>query len=245
MNTDIPVIPLTHLALAFLPVLAVLFILYKWSLDYHNALYALARMLVQLLLIGYGLSYLFNVEQASIILVVLIMMISVSSWIALNTVKARRKLLYTKALYAISLGGGIPLFIIVLGVVRLDPWYTPSYLIPLASMIFSNSLNSVSLAAERFITEIGREVAYEDAKKIALRASLIPITNSLFAVGLVSLPGMMTGQILSGVSPLIAARYQIMVMAMIFASAGLSAACFLVLIKPYVAEVLSSESEDN
>ena len=56
---------------------------------------------------------------------------------------------------------------------------------------------------------------------------MIPVINSLFAVGLVSIPGMMTGQILSGVSPLIAARYQIMVMCMIFASAGISTAIFL------------------
>jgi putative ABC transport system permease protein len=62
--------------------------------------------------------------------------------------------------------------------------------------------------------------------------SIVPITNSLFAVGLVSLPGMMTGQILSGVSPLIAARYQIMVMCMIYGSAGISSCCFLKLVKP-------------
>jgi len=64
-----------------------------------------------------------------------------------------------------------------------------------------------------------------------VRASLIPITNSLFAVGLVSIPGMMTGQILSGVSPIIAVRYQIMVMCMVFSAAGISSACFLTLVK--------------
>ena len=62
-----------------------------------------------------------------------------------------------------------------------------------------------------------------------MQAALIPVINSLFAVGLVSLPGMMTGQILSGVSPLIAARYQIIVMCMIFPSAGISTAIFLAL----------------
>jgi putative ABC transport system permease protein len=72
---------------------------------------------------------------------------------------------------------------------------------------------------------------YDEAKKIALQAALIPITNSLFAVGLVSIPGMMTGQILSGVNPPIAARYQIMVMCMIFGSTGISAACFLTMAK--------------
>jgi putative ABC transport system permease protein len=60
---------------------------------------------------------------------------------------------------------------------------------------------------------------------------MIPVFNALLAVGIVSLPGMMTGQILSGVSPLIAARYQIMVMCMIFASAGISTAVFLALIR--------------
>ncbi len=84
--------------------------------------------------------------------------------------------------------------------------------------------------------ELEREVAYEAARGIAFRAALIPITNSLFAVGLVSLPGMMTGQILSGVSPLIAVRYQIMVMCMLFGSAGISTACFLVSARPHMQE---------
>jgi putative ABC transport system permease protein len=98
-------------------------------------------------------------------------------------------------------------------------------------MIFANAMNSVSLAVERLEAEIDRDVPYEHARIIALRTSLIPITNSLLAVGLVSLPGMMTGQILSGVSPFIAARYQIMVMCMIFGSAGISAAFFLYLVR--------------
>jgi len=62
-----------------------------------------------------------------------------------------------------------------------------------------------------------------------MQAALIPIINALFAVGLVSLPGMMTGQILSGVSPLVAVRYQIMVMAMIFEASGIATAVFLLL----------------
>ena len=67
---------------------------------------------------------------------------------------------------------------------------------------------------------------------------MIPVINSLFAVGLVSLPGMMTGQILSGVSPLVASRYQIMVMCMIFASAGISTALFLAFGRAYVVSAL-------
>ena len=100
-------------------------------------------------------------------------------------------------------------------------------MIPLGGMIFANCMNSISLAAERLESELKQGQPYEKAKVIALRTSLIPITNMLLAVGLVSLPGMMTGQILSGVSPLIAVRYQIMVMCMIFGSSGISAAVFL------------------
>ncbi len=232
MSNSIQLIGYTNLALAFIPVLAVVGILYKWSLDYKNALYALFRMLVQLLMIGYVLVYIFQADNYPIVLAVLGVMLFASAWIALRTIKVQRRRLLPKALVSILIGGGITLILITQGVLALSPWFCPRYLIPLAGMIFANAMNSVSLAAERFMAEIERESSYEAARSIALRASLIPITNTLLAVGLVSLPGMMTGQILSGVSPLMAVRYQIMVMCMVYSSAGISAACFLELVKP-------------
>ena len=99
-------------------------------------------------------------------------------------------------------------------------------------MVFASSMNSVSLSGERFYAELANNVSYEQARNTAFQASMIPNVNALLAVGIVSLPGMMTGQILSGVSPFIASRYQIMVMCMIFASAGISSAYFLYLVKP-------------
>lgn len=232
MNNSIQIIPFTNLALSFIPVLIVVLIFYKWSLNYRNLLYAIARMLIQLLLIGYFLTYIFESDSAWIVILVLAVMVFASSWIALRTIKSQRWLLYKKALCSIAVGGGITLLLITQGVLDLHPWYLPRYLIPLAGMIFANAMNSVSLAAERLEAEIKRDILYEQARSIALRASLIPITNLLFAVGIVSLPGMMTGQILSGISPLIAVRYQIMVMCMIFGSAGISSACFLMFVKP-------------
>ncbi len=231
MNNSIQLIEYTNLAMAFIPVLAVVGILYKWSIDYKNALYALSRMLVQLLLIGYVLVYIFQADNYPAVLAVLGVMLFASAWIALRTIKVQRRRLLPKALVSILIGGGITLILITQGVLALSPWFCPRYIIPLAGMIFANAMNSVSLAAERFMAEIERESDYEAARSIALRASLIPITNTLFAVGLVSLPGMMTGQILSGVSPLMAVRYQIMVMCMVYSSAGISAACFLKLVK--------------
>jgi len=232
MNNTIETIPLLNLSLAFIPALLTIGILFKWSLNSTNALYAVLRMLVQLLLIGYFLAYIFESDSASVILVILAVMVFASSWIALGVVAEKRLQLYKHALLAIAVGGGITLVLITQGVLALDPWYSPQLMVPLAGMIFANAMNSVSLAAERLSAEIGRNVPYDKARNIALQSSLIPVINSLFAVGLVSLPGMMTGQILSGVSPLIAARYQIMVMCMILGSAGIATAYFLVLVKP-------------
>jgi len=235
MKNPIQVIPVINLALAFIPVIAVIVIHYIWSQGYKSSIYAVSRMLVQLLLIGYFLSYIFNSNSGLVVLTVVAVMIIIASWISLRTIRNKQLLLYPKALISLVIGGGITLVLVTQFVLNLTPWYLPSYFIPLAGMIFANAMNSVSLAADRLEAEIDRNIEYEQARNIAFRASLIPITNSLFAVGLVAIPGMMTGQILSGISPLIAARYQIMVMCMVFSAAGISSACFLTLIKPDIA----------
>ncbi len=231
MKSDIQIISILNLLYAFIPVAAVVLILWRWKQEVQTSLWAVFRMLVQLVLIGYVLTYVFESDRSWVVMLVLAVMLFSSSWIALRTLKTERKSLYQKACIAILIGGGSVLFLITQGVLALEPWYFPQYVIPLAGMIFANSMNSVSLAGERIKSELDRGVNFVDARNTALRAALIPITNSLFAVGLVSLPGMMTGQILSGVDPLIAVRYQIMVMCMAFGSAGISAATFLHLIK--------------
>jgi putative ABC transport system permease protein len=241
MNNTVQVIPLLNLVYIFLPVLLVVALLYRWSLSSGNALYAVVRMLGQLLLIGYFLSYIFDAKNAGVVLLVLAVMVFASSWIALGTIKNFRLVLYRNALLSIALGGVLILLIVTLAVLDLEPWYFPQVMIPLAGMIFANGMNSVSLSAERLVAELERQVPYQRARQIALQASLIPVINSMFAVGLVSLPGMMTGQILSGVSPLIAARYQIMVMCMIFASAGISSICFLLLSEKKLSESFDAE----
>ena len=233
MSNSVQIIPLQNLALAFIPVVIVILILWNWKLKYANSMYAVFRMLIQLLLIGYFLGYIFEADNSLVVLGVLAIMLFSSSIIALRTIEIPKKKLYIKSFLAIVISGGLILILVTQGVLGLQPWYLPSYMIPLAGMIFANAMNSVSIAVERLDAEIKRDVPFTQARNIALQASLIPITNSLFAVGLVSLPGMMTGQILSGVSPFIAARYQIMVMCMVYGSAGISAAIFLTLIKSY------------
>ena len=231
MDQTLTTIPLTKLAIAFIPVAFVLVLLAYWSLPQKRTWHALVRMLVQLLLVGYVLSYIFASDNAWVIGALLLVMVLFSSWIALNNIESPRIFLFKRAFLAILISSFLILLVITQGVLNLDPWHEAKTLVPLAGMVFANGMNSVSLCGERFFAELKRGENYLDARNIAFKASMIPNVNALFAVGIVSLPGMMTGQILAGVSPFIAARYQIMVMCMVFASAGLASAIFLILNK--------------
>ena len=221
-------IPLSNLAIAFIPVFVVLIIIWRWNIGLKSSLYAIFRMIIQLLLIGYVLTYIFETNSNYVVIAVLSIMLLSASWISLRTTSLPRKILFINAVSAMVIGGVTVLIIMTQAVLMIEPWYSPSYLIPLAGMIFANCMNGISLAAERLESELSQGKSFKEAKVIALKTSLIPITNMLLAVGLVSLPGMMTGQILSGVDPIIAVRYQIMVAWMIFGSGGLAAVLYLI-----------------
>lgn len=239
METAVKVITTQGLVLAFLPALVVIGIMFYWSAGAKTAIYATLRMLIQLLLIGYVLVYIFSADQPGIIVAVLVIMLLTASWIAIRPVQHSQPRVFFHALAAISIGGLLTLILVSQFVIRVDPWFSPRYVVPLAGMIFAGAMNTVSLAAERMQAEIDRETSFSEARRIALQASLIPMINSLLAVGLVSLPGMMTGQILSGVSPMVAAKYQIVVMTMLFGVSGISASLYLVLAyrnRPFAAD---------
>lgn len=227
MSTIIPEISIQGLFLAFVPAAIAIGIMLHWRSIAGTAVYATARMLVQLLLIGYVLIYIFETDRWSVVAAVLFIMLMAASWIAIRPLGRRNMRAYLHALGAIAIGGVLTLGFVTQFVISVEPWFSPRYIVPLAGMIIAGSMNAVSLAAERFQAESGRGVSDLEARRTALQAALIPIINSLFAVGVVALPGMMTGQILSGVSPVIAAKYQIVVMTMLFGATGISAAAYL------------------
>ena len=212
---------------AFVPVAAVIGILIRWTSAARTALYAVARMLIQLLLIGYVLAFIFEADRAWVIALVLTVMLVAASLISIRPLQNKQPYLLRNAFVAILLGGVLTLALVTQLVIAVEPWFLPRYVVPLAGMVFASSMNAVSLAAERLEAELARSVEFAQARAYALNTCLIPLINSLFAVGLVSLPGMMTGQILSGVSPFVAAKYQIVVMCMIFGASGMSAAIYL------------------
>ena len=194
-------IPILELSIVFIPTAFLLAVMFRWQLKAFMGLYANVRMLVQLLLVGYFLTYVFETNQPVVIILVITLMIAVSAWIALRSFEEKDIKTYFIFLISIGLPGLILLGLVTQLVLQMQKWFEPSLVVPIAGMIFANSMNTVSLVAERFESEFQRGEDYVDARRIALDASLIPQINSLFAVGLVSLPRMMTGQILSGVDP--------------------------------------------
>ena len=227
MNAAVQSITWQGLTLAFVPTLIVLAIMWRWSAGVGKGIYATARMLAQLLLIGYVLVFIFETGEPGVVLGVLGFMLVVSSWISMQPLHNKSPRVYRNAFVSISVSGVLTLALVSQVVIGIEPWFDPRYLIPLAGMIFAGAMTTISLAGERVQAEVARGVSYPEARRIALQTALIPMINSLFAVGLVSLPGMMTGQILSGVSPMVAAKVQRIVMSMLYGVTGMSAAMFL------------------
>ena len=211
-----------NLSLTLIPLIFVWYFYYKWTNNKTEIIYATSRMLIQLLIIGYFLIFLFEEKNSLIGLAIVLFMIIVSTWIALRNTEDKSLNHYFKILLSIFISGIIHLILIIYFVLDLETVYEPRYVIPIAGMIFANTMNALSLAIERFEKESSRDISFIKAREIAFKACMIPQINALLAVGLVSLPGMMTGQILSGIDPLIAVRYQIMIMTMIISSAGIS-----------------------
>lgn len=210
----------------FIPIGIACSIYLVWQGDVKEILLASLRMVLQLVGVGYVLVALFHNPSPWLTLLVMGVMLSAAAWIAIRPV--RHHLGYLKpAVFALSIAVCLHLFLSVKLVLGVDPWFLPKVVIPLAGMYFANTMNAVSLATERFHANIEDEKSAQQARITAFKGAMIPQVNALFAVGLVSLPGMMTGQILSDVSPLIAVRYQIMIMTMMLGSSASGAAIML------------------
>ena len=197
------------------------------------------RTVVQLMLVGYVLVYIFALDRWYLVGVALLCMLLVATKAAVNRqFRASRTLLMITGV-AMLLASGLTLLYISTLVVRVTPWYNPRYLIPLFGMIVGSAMNAAAIAAERLASEIAARTAEIEAYlalgataqqashqpvRQALRAALMPTVNGLMVVGIVTLPGMMTGQILAGASPLIAIRYQIVVAFMQAAAVAITTA---------------------
>ena len=188
------------------------------------------RAVVQLVAVGYVLAFLLSSRQPYLILLTLLVMLVAATVTATERQKRGRAALFLISGTAMLIGAGLTLAYVDAVVLRLRPWYDPQYLIPLFGMIIGNAMNGAALAAERLNSEmelrrgeveaylaLGASPARASAEPVrrALVASMMPTLNMLMVVGLVSLPGMMTGQVIAGSSPIAAVRYQIVVVFML------------------------------
>jgi len=200
-------------------------------------LWLAVRATAQLLLLGLVLRTVFGSDSPFVVAGVLAVMLAV----AVREVRARQRrplrgragyLTAATAMFLSSFTVGIFGLAAILGP---EPWWEPRFAIPLIGMLLGNTMNGVALSVERLTETVARdrevieerlglgeprEVAVRKAVRDAARAGLIPIMNSMAAAGIVSLPGMMTGQILAGASPMDAVRYQILIILLIAAGTG-------------------------
>lgn len=212
-------------ALSLVPILLGIGIYYWHRYNTADLWLSSGRMVLQLITIGYLLTFLFDYELSWLGLCVMSFMLVVASIITIRPLEKKGMRLWATAFIALLIAGGFNLAWMLFVVLKLSPWYQPSIVISLAGMVFANGMNTLSVAAERYEQECKNNNA--NARKIAFDAAMIPQINTLLAVGLVSLPGMMTGQILSGVEPLLAVRYQVMIMSMVVSTSIISLAIYL------------------
>ncbi|NPV53894.1 MAG: iron export ABC transporter permease subunit FetB [Firmicutes bacterium] len=196
------------------------------------------RAFVQLLAVGLVLQQIFNAARWYWVILALAVMTSVAGWNAMQRQAGPRRGVFPLMAGAIAIGSALALAIVIGVVLRVRPWYQPQYVIPIAGMVIGNAMNGAALVVGRLRSEIlnrrneveaalalgaSARVASESALREALRAAMVPTINSLMTVGIVQLPGMMTGQIISGARPADAVRYQIVVLLMIAAATAITA----------------------
>ena len=199
-----------------------------------------ARTIIQLTLVGLILNVVFNDGRLIWVTLMAMVMLAVAGYEVVARQKRRITGLWGYGIGTVSMFlssftvTGFALLILVGN----DPWYLPQYAIPLLGMMLGNTMNGISLTLDRLTTgawqqravienrlTLGQtwQEAIQELRRDAMRSGMIPTINGMAAVGIVSLPGMMTGQILAGTPPMEAVKYQIIIMFMISAGAGFGA----------------------
>ncbi|MCU7939824.1 MAG: iron export ABC transporter permease subunit FetB [gamma proteobacterium symbiont of Bathyaustriella thionipta] len=198
---------------------------------------AAIRNVIQLLLIGYILKLIFNTNNLFLLASIACIMLLVAGY----EINARQKyplkrwVGFKVGTSALFLSSFAMVLLTLMVIVAPTPWYSPQYAIPLLGMLLGNTMNGISLGMDKLNQSVYQQRAiieqrlmlgqsyHEAIKEIrteSIRTGMIPIINSMAIAGLVSLPGMMTGQILSGTPPVEAVKYQILIFFLIASGTG-------------------------
>lgn len=214
---------------------------------------ATVRAFVQLLAMGFLLVYLFEYQSWWLVLCVLLAMVLCATQIALSRVKGKVDGLWPSVFISLFVSALSIAFIVVEGVIQPDPWYSARQLVPISGMALGNTMAAAAVAIDRLFADMDsrsdeifslvalgatpREAAMPSLKA-AIGAGITPTLATMSAAGIVQIPGMMSGQILAGADPVIAAKYQIVVLLMMSAAVTLAIVmvCFLTFRKRFSPE---------
>jgi putative ABC transport system permease protein len=202
----------------------------------RRLLLAAVCTIVQLLLIGLVLEWVFRVDRWYVVLAMMTIMTVIAGVAAIQRTRVRYPGIRARSIGATWVSSWIVAAIALGAIVQVRPWYTPQYAIPLLGMILGNTLNGVSLGLDRLGGELSGKRDQVEALlalgatrweaaigpiRQAVKTGLIPTINAMMVVGIVSLPGMMTGQLLAGTSPIEAVKYQVVIMFLVASGTAL------------------------
>jgi putative ABC transport system permease protein len=191
---------------------------------------ATGRTIVQLLVVGYLLTIVFSIRNPFLVLAVIAVMIGIATVVARNRISQKIPRLIPIVGGALSISTLLTLVYVNFAVIRPETWYEPQYVIPLAGILLGNAMSGAAIAGERFVSSLNNHrldiethlslgatpnQAIASYRREAVGSGLIPTLNAMTVVGVVTLPGIITGQLLSGVSPINAAAYQMLIMFML------------------------------
>ena len=194
------------------------------------------RSVVQLTMLGYVLTLIFNYPSGLISVSIYCLMIVFAARIIIERIREKEVPFVLPAFFSMLISYLLITILVTGVIVGAKPWWRPDYFLPIGGMIIGNSMTALSLSLERLFSDLRNQrrqieillclgaTPFEASQQIlrdAIKAGMIPSINSMMGVGVVFIPGMMTGQVLAGVDPLIAVRYQIVVMLMLTASTAL------------------------
>lgn len=232
-------VPISLMQVLLAAALMLVSVLLSWRLQLglgREIVVAGLRMTVQLLLVGLVLGWVFALRHPLPVVGIGLLMTLLAGQAAVGRSGRRYARIYLDSFLAVFGSSFLLTGLALSGIIRVRPWFDPQYAVPVLGMVLGNTLTGVALALERFTSEVSagqggiegllalgatRWEAAHGAVVAAVRTGMVPTLNSMVVMGIVSLPGMMTGQILAGASPGTAVRYQIVIMFVLATSSAL------------------------
>jgi putative ABC transport system permease protein len=191
---------------------------------------ATGRSILQLLVVGYLIEAVFAFSNPFLVLATVAVMLTIATVVARNRISKKIPLLLPIVGGSLFLSTALTVGYVNWLVLHPTPWFDPQNLIPLAGILLGNTMNAAAIAGDRFVNTLNNsqleiethlslgatpQQATTQYRREAIKAGLIPTINTMLVVGVVTLPGVFTGQVLGGASPLMAASYQILILFML------------------------------